>query len=72
MEDNQSRHDVSRMNSITTTATDGASESIGQSTMGAGTARIPANWDLEADVVIIGSGAAGLPAAIKAADRERR
>jgi succinate dehydrogenase/fumarate reductase flavoprotein subunit len=26
------------------------------------------NWDLEADVVIIGSGAAGLPAAIKAAD----
>ena len=36
--------------------------------MGAGTGRIPANWDLEADVVIIGSGAAGLPAAIKAAD----
>ena len=30
--------------------------------------RIPANWDLEADVVIIGAGAAGLPAAIKAAD----
>jgi succinate dehydrogenase/fumarate reductase flavoprotein subunit len=26
------------------------------------------NWDLEADVVIIGSGAAGLPAAIKAVD----
>jgi hypothetical protein len=26
------------------------------------------NWDLEADVVVIGSGAAGLPAAIKAAD----
>jgi hypothetical protein len=26
------------------------------------------NWDLEADVVIIGSGAAGLPAAVKAAD----
>ena len=25
-------------------------------------------WDLEADVVVIGSGAAGLPAAIKAAD----
>ena len=25
-------------------------------------------WDLEADVVIIGSGAAGMPAAIKAAD----
>src|SRR5512145_3559548 len=26
------------------------------------------DWDLEADVVIIGSGAAGLPAAIKAAE----
>ncbi len=26
------------------------------------------NWDLQADVVVIGSGAAGLPAAIKAAD----
>ncbi|MGH7888698.1 MAG: FAD-dependent oxidoreductase, partial [Candidatus Binatia bacterium] len=26
------------------------------------------NWDFEADVVVIGSGAAGLPAAIKAAD----
>jgi len=26
------------------------------------------SWDLEADVVIIGSGAAGLPAAIKVAD----
>ena len=26
------------------------------------------NWDIEADVIIIGAGAAGLPAAIKAAD----
>ncbi len=26
------------------------------------------NWDLDADVIVIGSGAAGLPAAIKAAD----
>ena len=29
---------------------------------------IPEEWDLEADVVIIGSGATGLPAAIRAAD----
>jgi succinate dehydrogenase/fumarate reductase flavoprotein subunit len=29
---------------------------------------MPASWDLEADVLVIGSGAAGLPAAIKAAD----
>jgi len=32
------------------------------------TATSDQSWDLEADVVIIGSGAAGLPAAIKAAD----
>lgn len=30
---------------------------------------IPGKWDLEADVVIIGSGAAGLPAAIRARDQ---
>src|SRR5215207_8436504 len=27
-----------------------------------------ANWDLEADVIVIGSGAAGLPAAIRAVE----
>ena len=27
------------------------------------------SWDLEADIVVIGSGAAGLPAAIKAVER---
>ncbi|HWP84680.1 MAG TPA: FAD-binding protein [Terriglobia bacterium] len=31
-------------------------------------AEIPAQWDLEADVVVIGSGATGLPAAIRARD----
>ncbi len=34
----------------------------------ANTATKGQSWDLEADVVIVGSGAAGLPAAIKAAD----
>jgi succinate dehydrogenase/fumarate reductase flavoprotein subunit len=29
---------------------------------------IPAKWDLEADVVVLGAGARGLPAAIRAAD----
>ena len=29
---------------------------------------LPAKWDLEADVVVIGSGAVGLPAAIRAVD----
>jgi len=31
-------------------------------------AAAPAKWDLEADVVVIGSGACGLPAAVRAAD----
>src|SRR6266536_1956345 len=29
---------------------------------------IPAKWDMEADVVVLGAGACGLPAAIRAAD----
>src|SRR5688572_16084029 len=29
---------------------------------------VPTTWDFEADVVVIGSGACGLPAAIRAAD----
>ena len=33
------------------------------------TSSIPAEWDLEADVVIVGSGATGMPAAIRAADQ---
>jgi succinate dehydrogenase/fumarate reductase flavoprotein subunit len=37
-------------------------------TTSASTGKIPASWDLEADVVVVGSGAAGLPAAIKAVE----
>jgi len=66
---NEKRHDFSLRNLITTTATDeGAGGGAGPLPYGAGIGKIPASWDLEADVVIIGSGAAGLPAAIKAAD----
>ena len=36
--------------------------------MGTELGKTPATWNLEADVVVIGAGAAGLPAAIKAAD----
>ena len=69
MELNEKRHDFSLRNSITTTATaEGAGGGAGPLPYGAGIGTIPASWDLEADVVIIGSGAAGLPAAIKAAD----
>ncbi|HXG50205.1 MAG TPA: FAD-dependent oxidoreductase [candidate division Zixibacteria bacterium] len=36
--------------------------------LGAGIGWVPDKWDLVADVVVVGSGAAGMPAAIKAAD----
>ncbi|MBI2366827.1 MAG: FAD-binding protein, partial [Deltaproteobacteria bacterium] len=69
MELNQKRHDFSSRNLITTTASaDGPAGASGPVPYGAGIGKIPASWDLEADVVVIGSGAAGLPAAIKAAD----
>ena len=69
MELNENRHDFSRRNLITTTASaEGAGDGAGPLPYGAGIGKIPASWDLEADVVIIGSGAAGLPAAIKVAD----
>lgn len=46
----------------------GGNEVISPGALGAGIGHTPASWDLEADVVIIGAGATGLPAAIKAAD----
>ena len=53
---------------MTTGADDGGAEVFGLGALGAGIGPMPASWDLEADVVIIGAGATGLPAAIKAAD----
>jgi len=41
---------------------------VGLGTWGAARGHMPASWDLEADVVIIGAGATGLPAAVKASD----
>ena len=40
--------------------------------LGAGMGQVPASWDLQADVVVIGAGATGLPAAIKARVRAPR
>ena len=69
MEINETRRDLSRRHSITTTANaDGGAETFGPGTIGAGFGKVPSSWDWEADVVVIGAGAAGLPAAIKAAD----
>ncbi|MGB7947068.1 MAG: FAD-dependent oxidoreductase [Candidatus Binatia bacterium] len=67
MEQNHGKHDVSRRNVITVTV-DGAAESVGPGTLSPAIGKIPESWDLVADVVIIGSGGAGMPAAVKAAD----
>jgi succinate dehydrogenase/fumarate reductase flavoprotein subunit len=53
---------------MTTGADAGGSEIVSHGALGAGIGHMPASWDLEADVVIIGAGATGLPAAIKTAD----
>jgi succinate dehydrogenase/fumarate reductase flavoprotein subunit len=53
---------------MTTGADAGGNEVVSPGALGAGIGPMPASWDLEADVVIIGAGAAGLPAAIKAVD----
>src|SRR5919197_1105959 len=49
-------------------AGDGGNDVGGPGAWGAGVGPLPARWDLEADVVIVGAGATGLPAAIKAID----
>src|SRR5947208_3872215 len=53
---------------MTTGAGDGGSESVAPGALGAGIGHMPTSWDLEADVVVIGAGATGLPAAIAASD----
>jgi succinate dehydrogenase/fumarate reductase flavoprotein subunit len=63
----ETRRDPSRRDLITAIASaDGAG--FGPGTLGSEFGKIPESWDLEADVVVVGSGAAGLPAAVKAAD----
>jgi succinate dehydrogenase/fumarate reductase flavoprotein subunit len=68
MDLNDKRHDLSLRSLITTTATAEGAETFPPGTLGGGIGKVPSSWDLEADVVVIGAGAAGLPAAIKAAD----
>ena len=46
----------------------GGGDDVGLGTREAARGHLPASWDLEADVVIIGAGATGLPAAVKAID----
>src|SRR4029434_10018042 len=53
---------------MTTGRDDNSTDIVGLGALGAGIGPMPTSWDLEADVVIIGAGATGLPAAIRAAD----
>jgi len=68
MEVNDKKHDLSLRNLITTTATADGADTFPPGALGAGVGKVPSSWDLEADVVVIGAGAAGLPAAVKAAN----
>ena len=66
-EQNGSNPDLTRRGFLTTAATGvGATALVGVATQDV-TAAIP-DWDRVADVVVVGSGAAGLPAAIRARD----
>jgi succinate dehydrogenase/fumarate reductase flavoprotein subunit len=53
---------------MTTGRDDNSTDIVGLGALGAGIGPMPTSWDLEADVVVIGAGATGLPAAIRAAD----
>jgi succinate dehydrogenase/fumarate reductase flavoprotein subunit len=72
MKQNKSDHEnISRRNFVKAAAAGfGTSALAGIATVGTGAAQlgaqIPKHWDREADVVIIGAGATGLPAAIEA------
>jgi hypothetical protein len=68
MELNDKKHDLSLRNLVTTTAMADGAENFPPGALGAAIGKAPSTWDLEADVVVIGAGAAGLPAAVKAAD----
>ena len=67
--DKRDQANVSRRNFIKTTATGvGAAALAGLGVEAAQAEARPARWDKEADVIIIGAGATGLPAAIQAAE----
>jgi succinate dehydrogenase/fumarate reductase flavoprotein subunit len=67
--DKRDQNNVSRRDFIKTTATGaGAAALTGLGAEAAKAEARPAHWDKEADVVVIGAGATGLPAAIQAAE----
>src|ERR1700722_6221436 len=67
--DKQVQNGVSRRDFIKSTATGaGAAALTGLGVEHANAEARPAHWDKEADVIVIGAGATGLPAAIQAAE----
>src|SRR5437870_13466730 len=60
--------EYNQMKPGSTSLGDGATDAAASGAVGSGIGKIPQSWDLEADVVVIGAGAAGLSAAIKATD----
>jgi len=64
-----SRRDFVKDASVGAAAIAGALSAMPAQAQQSAAAGVPARWDLEADVVIIGSGATGLPAAIRARDQ---
>ncbi len=67
--DKQNQSAVSRRDFIkTTTAGAGAAALTGLAAGEANAQTRPAKWDIEADVIVIGAGATGLPAAIQAVE----
>jgi hypothetical protein len=60
---------VSRRDFLRLGAAAGSGAAVTDAAVGAAAAQPGRQWDLEADVVVIGSGATGLPAAIRARDK---
>ena len=66
-EPNKNKKDLSRRDFVKTTAAGiGATALAGIGAQGVEAAKIPRHWDMAADVVVVGAGAAGLPASIEA------
>jgi len=69
MEREETKNDPSRRDPVKTTAAGvGATALAGPGAKEAEAAQLSPSWDMVADVVVVGSGAAGLPAAIAAID----
>jgi succinate dehydrogenase/fumarate reductase flavoprotein subunit len=65
---NQCRQQLKEKDTMMTGEDDSGTDGGDPGVWGAGSSPLPAGWDFEADVVVIGAGATGLPAALKAVE----